>query len=213
MIELDRVSVVYDNCEPLQNVSHTFEPGAVSVMGPSGSGKSTLLRVLAGLQKPTSGQVMISGQPLARPSWHSAGDPRVSLIHQDYRLVAFLTVRDNLRFVAENRGLKTSDNALIDAIDCVGLTEIDLSRMPATLSGGEQQRVAIARSLLSRTDVLLADEPTGALDAANSASIARLLLQIGSQNGLTVVIATHDHDVASVVGPRLLLRDGQLQAA
>lgn len=213
MIDLDRVCVTYDDCQPLRDVSHSFRPGAVTVMGPSGSGKSTLLRVIAGLQAPTSGRVEISSLPVAAPSWRSAGDPRVTLIHQDYRLVPFLTIGDNLRIARETRGLESPDGALLDVLGRVGLAEVDLARMPATLSGGEQQRVAIARSLLAGSEVLLADEPTGALDAANSAAIAQLLLDVGRRDGLIVVIATHDHDVADIVGSRLSLRDSHLQAA
>lgn len=211
MIELDRVCVAYDNCRPLRDISYTFGSGAVAVMGPSGSGKSTMLRVMAGLQEPTSGRVEISGLPVSRPSWHSAGDPRVTLIHQDYRLVQFLTVGDNLRITRETRGLEASPRELVGALRRVGLAGIDLSRMPATLSGGEQQRVAIARSLLAGSEVLLADEPTGALDAANSVAIAQLLHNVGRKDGLAVVVATHDLDVASIIGRRLSLRGSHLR--
>ncbi len=103
-IELNEVSVQYPNAAPLRDLSVTFRSGSVGILGPSGSGKSTLLRVIAGLQKPTVGVVRIDEQPVAMPSWRSASDRRVAMIHQDYRLVPFLTVAQNLLLTGEARG-------------------------------------------------------------------------------------------------------------
>ena len=210
MLVLKKVTVDYGESTPLRSLSHTFQPGAAAIMGPSGSGKSTLLRIIAGLQKPTSGTVSLCHTSLQQPSWHSAGDPRVCLVHQDYRLVPFLTVADNLRLAAEMRELDVDDQLIREAMDRVGLSKIDLRRMPGTLSGGEQQRAAIARGLVSRVKVLLADEPTGALDVANSHLVAEVLMDISAYEDMCVVVATHDPAVAQTIGDVYVLRNGQL---
>ncbi|CUR56402.1 putative ABC transporter, ATP-binding protein [metagenome] len=185
----------------------------MAVVGPSGSGKSTLLRVLAGLQRPTSGTVQIDGEPIARPSWRSAGDPRVTLIHQDYRLVAYLSVEENLRLTAEVRNLPVTASTIHEALLRVGLEHLAYSRLPSTLSGGEQQRLAIARALVCSASVLLADEPTGALDSENTIRVAEVLGDIGRQAGVTVVIATHDPLVAAAVDRVYHLRHGTVNEA
>lgn len=210
MIELHDVTVTYQQTTPLKNLSLAFSSTPTVVMGPSGSGKSTLLRVIAGLQTPDSGTVEINGQPVARPSWKSAGDLRVALIHQDYRLVQFLTVGENVLLAAEMRGIRTTTDSAAAALSRVGLEHISVDRLPATLSGGEQQRVAIARALMCGAEVLLADEPTGALDAANTEIVTEILVSIGAQEGLDVVIATHDPLVASSVGSTFVLTSGEL---
>nr|WP_241728911.1 ATP-binding cassette domain-containing protein [Nocardioides zeae] len=165
-------------------------------MGPSGSGKSTLLRVVAGLQRPSAGLVEIDGTPPRQASWRSGGDPRVALIHQDYRLVPFLTVEENLRLAAEVRGEDLDDDEVGERLAAVRLDHLDRARLPGTLSGGEQQRLAIARALGPGVSVLLADEPTGALDAENTAVVTDLLVDLGAGRGVQVVIATHDASVA-----------------
>lgn len=212
MISLRDVTVTYRGAvTPIRGLTLDLPAGTSAIMGPSGSGKSTLLRVVAGLQKPTAGQVLIGGREVKPPTWLTAGDPRVALIHQDYRLVAFLNVGDNIRLAAEMRGLHVDDNDVRRAMDSVGLSTIQASREPTTLSGGEQQRVAIARSLVSGASVLLADEPTGALDEENSAIVANVLVDLGSK-GLDVVIATHDERVAMATGTIMRLEHGELVA-
>jgi len=196
MIQLEQVTVRYGDVIPLEDVNLILHPGTTAVMGPSGSGKSSLLRILAGAQKPSSGRVSIDGSPVSVASWRSASDPRVSLIHQDYRLVPFLTVEENLRLVAELRGHQVSPSGVADALERVRLAADMRGRLPESLSGGEQQRVAIARALVARTAVILADEPTGALDEDNTHHVAQILSELGAQPGLAVVVATHDRGVA-----------------
>lgn len=213
MISLRDISVTYSESQPLRHLNYDFAPMCpTAVMGPSGSGKSTLLRLIAGLQKPTSGNVTINGTPVAPLTWRSAGDPRVALVHQDYRLVPFLSIEDNLRLAAEVRGHNTTEQDIDEALARVGLSDISTDRLPGTLSGGEQQRIAIARALLARVEVLLADEPTGALDEDNTARVAQCLTEVGKSGAVQIVVATHDPSVAATIGHVLQLREGSLSS-
>jgi ABC-type lipoprotein export system ATPase subunit len=196
VLTIQNVSVAYGGARVLADVSLDISPGSTALMGPSGSGKSTLLRVIAGKQAPTAGTVKIGGEPVERASWRSSGDPRIAMVFQEYRLVSFLTVGDNIALAAEARKRPITDLEVAEALTRVRLPPAMASRAPASLSGGEQQRVAIARALVSGAPVLLADEPTGALDANNSQSVAELLKGLG-EDGLTVVVATHDEAVAA----------------
>lgn len=212
MISLHNITVSYNEMStPIDNLTLDIPRGASAIMGPSGSGKSSLLRVIAGLQKPTAGRVLIDGEAVKPPTWARAGDARIALIHQDYRLVPFLTVADNIRLAAEMRNIDMDDDEVRASMDRVGLTAIEMDRAPATLSGGEQQRIAIARSLSSGAAVLLADEPTGALDSHNTAVVTDVLVSLGEQ-GLVVLIATHDERVAAATGSVLRIEQGELVA-
>lgn len=195
---LDKVSMTYGETTVLGGVSLDVQPGSTAVMGPSGSGKSTLLRIMAGTQAPSAGTVTLDGATVEPVSWRSPGDPRIAMVFQDYRLVPFLTVADNIALAAEARERSISSDDIEAALVRVGLAPEMADRAPASLSGGEQQRVAIARALATGARVLLADEPTGALDAANSRRISDLLKGLGD-DGLTVVVATHDESVSAIL--------------
>jgi ABC-type lipoprotein export system ATPase subunit len=207
------VSVTYRQngrrATPLQSASLEIGANSVAVMGPSGSGKSTLLRVLAGLQKPDRGDVFIENVPLGEGRRAGGGDGRACLIHQDYRLVEFLTVAENLALAAELRSVSVAEADLSRALERVGLKGFE-DRSPVTLSGGEQQRVAIARALVTRCSVLLADEPTGALDEENTRIVARLLRDLSQEQQMSVLVATHDRAVAATMDRVLLLNSGSL---
>lgn len=213
VIEFDRVTVEYDDISPLNEISLTFDPGTTAVMGPSGSGKSTLLRLIAGLQVPSSGHVSINGQTVAAATWRRASDSRVSLIHQDYRLVPFLTTEKNLMLAGELRGARPTKGEVSDALDRVGLPQEIASRLPSTMSGGEQQRAALARALVAGGSVILADEPTGALDVDNTQRVADILCDLGRASALTIVVATHDPEVAARLDRQYHLADGSLAPA
>lgn len=197
MIMLEHVTVAYPASTALDDLCLELPTGSTALMGPSGSGKSTLLRVIAGQQAPTSGTVRIDGTPVVTATWSRAGDHRIAMVHQDYRLVPFLTVAENLRLAAELRGQTITTEDCAAALQGVGLQPELAARRPGSLSGGQQQRVAIARALVTDATVLLADEPTGALDVANSDRIAGILADIGRRPGLTVLVATHDPAVAA----------------
>lgn len=213
ILECDGVSVRYGRrgtfVWPLDGVSLRAEAGTLAITGPSGSGKSTLLRVLAGRQQPTSGTVTLDGSAIEFQSRRSPGDPRVALVHQDYRLISFLSVAENLAFAAEMSRTECSPAQISGLLETVGLGGFEDYR-PDTLSGGEQQRVAIARALVSRPLALLADEPTGALDGENTRRIAALLSAIAEEQGVIVVVVTHDPIVSAAMNRILQLRGGRL---
>jgi ABC-type lipoprotein export system ATPase subunit len=193
---------------PLRELSLEVDERPCVVMGPSGSGKTTLLRVLAGLQAPDAGTVELDGREIAV----GTATPGLAMIHQDYRLVDFLTVEENLQLAAEMRGLPLDGAAVTDTLELVGLGGLG-GRWPTTLSGGEQQRVAIARALVTDSRVLLADEPTGSLDRSNTTAIGELLLRLSTERGIHIVIATHDPSLAELMPRRFLLADGVLHEA
>lgn len=210
MISVEDLTVAYGDVTPLDGLTVELGPHPTAVMGPSGSGKSTLLRVIAGLQRPSAGVVEIDGTPPRQASWRSGGDPRVALIHQDYRLVPFLTVEENLRLAAEVRGEDLRHEEVGEQLAAVRLEHLDRDRLPGTLSGGEQQRLAIARALGPGVSVLLADEPTGALDAENTAVVADLLAGLGATRGVQVILATHDASVAERAAAVFRVDQGRL---
>lgn len=192
-----------------------------AVMGPSGSGKSTFLRVLSGLQAPSSGSVKLDGSPVSARS-RGVVDPRIGVVYQDLRLVDFLSVEENLRLAADLRGVEVVDGSVHDALSAVGVAAL-VNRRPGQISGGEQQRVAIARAMLLRSAAVLADEPTGSLDAANTRAVAEVLVDMGhgvhdhpgagagERAGTTVVIATHDQRVADMADAVFYLESGRLR--
>jgi ABC-type lipoprotein export system ATPase subunit len=211
VITLERLTVEYPEVTPIDDVTLTLEPGTTAVMGPSGSGKSTLLRLIGGMQAPTKGTVSIEGTAVSAASWRSAGDPRVSVIHQDYRLVPFLTVEQNMLLAAELRGARRSRTDVDAMLGRVDLPSSMRERLPPTMSGGQQQRVAIARALMAGTSVILADEPTGALDVENTERVTDILVDLG-RAGLVVVVATHDPNVAQRLDRRFEVSRGKLLA-
>ena len=213
VVTLQDVTVDYGQVVPLAGVSLTLAGGSTAVVGPSGSGKSTLLRLIAGTQGPTAGSVQIDNVPVRQASWATPSDSRVVMVHQNYHLVPFLTVQENLLLAAELRGAACDDRAVQLALSRVALEPSMIRRMPSTLSGGQQQRVAIARALLTGASVVLADEPTGALDRENSSRVADVLVSLAERDGLTVVVATHDSNVADRMQQRLRIDKGALEVA
>jgi putative ABC transport system ATP-binding protein len=197
--------------EALRGVSLEVLPGQlVAVMGPSGSGKSTLMHILAALDQPTSGHVMIAGQDVG-----SLSDTEVTLLRrrhigfvfQFFNLLPMLTAEENIVLPLSIAGEKPDQAFLEELLKRVGLTDRRKHR-PAELSGGQQQRVAIARSLVSKPSVVLADEPTGNLDSATSAEILELLRSSSQQYGQTIVMVTHDAAAAAIADRIFFLADG-----
>jgi putative ABC transport system ATP-binding protein len=182
----------------------------VGVMGPSGSGKSTLMHILAGLDRPTSGEVEIDGTSIGELGDNDLTKLRrrhIGFIFQFFNLLPMLTAEENIVLPLELAGGK-QDKAWIDGvIGKVGLSDRRKHR-PAELSGGQQQRVAIARALISRPTVMFADEPTGNLDSTTSAEILELLRESVSEYGQTTLAVTHDANVASIADRVLFLADG-----
>jgi putative ABC transport system ATP-binding protein len=190
----------------------TFEleaSGMLAITGPSGSGKSTLLGLLAGLDRPTSGRVYLDGRELGALSEDERARVRaesVGFVFQSFHLIPTLTARENVMVPLELRGENGHERAE-ELLRRVGLGDRG-HHYPSQLSGGEQQRVAVARAFANRPKVLFADEPTGNLDAANGKNIVELLVELNRELGTTVVLVTHEPDLAALAPQKLRLRDG-----
>jgi putative ABC transport system ATP-binding protein len=199
----------------LDDVSLTVEPGeAVAVMGPSGSGKSTLLNLIAGLDKPSSGSVTVAGERVDEMGETGVARFRrreIGMIFQFFNLLEDLTVQDNVLLPAQLAGVRRSQ-ARARAGELLARLGIEQHRdsYPGRLSGGERQRVAIARALINSPALLLADEPTGAVDTATGEEIGRLLLEL-NQGGQTLLLVTHSPDLAARYAKRTVqLLDGRV---
>ncbi|WP_420960329.1 ABC transporter ATP-binding protein [Brucella sp. IR073] len=198
----------------LKGVSLTIEAGeSVGIVGPSGSGKSTLLMVLAGLERIDSGTVSISGARLDNMSEDEAAAFRgrnVGIVFQSFHLIPNMTALENAAVPLELAGQTDAFDIAARELKAVGL-EHRMSHYPGELSGGEQQRVAIARALAPSPKILIADEPTGNLDAATGAKIADLLFQAQREQGLTLVLVTHDPALAARCDREIHIRSGQIE--
>ena len=216
MISLAQISKSYDNVQAVQPLDLTFEAGATTVLiGPSGCGKSTLLRLVTGLAAPDSGAITIDGQVLAANSL-PALRRRMGYVIQDGGLFPHLTARDNIALMADHLGQTNSD---IDARlqELAGLCHFPpdlLGRYPLELSGGQRQRVALMRALMLAPDILLLDEPLGALDPLIRADLQQDLRDIFRSLGKTVILVTHDmHEAAFFADRLVLMHDGQIVQA
>ncbi len=185
---------------------------SVAILGPSGSGKSTLLALIAGLDNPTSGRVLIEGreiQNLSEDDLAMLRRSKIGFVFQSFQLLGNLTAAENVRLPIDLARLDRPDQRTAALLDEVGLADRG-HHYPAQLSGGEQQRVALARAFATRPPILLADEPTGNLDAATGARVLELLADLKSRRGTTLVLVTHDPAVAAVADRRLYLNGGGL---
>jgi putative ABC transport system ATP-binding protein len=219
IIELRQVSKLYHkgdaDIHPLDNLSLTIDLGDfVALMGPSGSGKTTLLNLLGGLDTPTAGEVIVCHQNLTELSsrelarWRS---DHVAYIFQAYNLLPVLTAYQNVELPLTLLPLSRRERRehVLTALEIVGLAD-RMNHRPDELSGGQEQRVAIARALASDPDILLADEPTGDLDAHSAEEIMALLIALNREFGKTIIIVTHDPKVAGVARRQLHLEKGVL---
>ncbi len=187
---------------------------AVAVLGPSGSGKSTLLMVIAGLERPSSGRVAVGGcdiQDLDEDALALFRRRHVGIVFQSFHLVAAMTALENVAVPLELGGHDDPFQCARDALDQVGLAE-RVEHYPAELSGGEQQRVAIARAFAPGPDLILADEPTGNLDRATGAQVIETLFSLRAETGATLLLITHDQDLAARCSRILTMSDGRIEA-
>jgi len=183
-----------------------------AIMGPSGSGKSTLLGLLAGLDSPTAGQVILDGEDitnLTEDQMALVRGRKIGFVFQSYHLIPTLTAEENVLLPMELAGAANGDsrNRARDLLTRVGL-DGRFDHYPVQLSGGEQQRVALARAFALRPPILLADEPTGNLDSATGGAVLELLLALNREQGTTMVLVTHEQTLADSADRRILLRDG-----
>lgn len=198
----------------LTDVSLDIEEGKfVSIIGSSGSGKSTLLNLLGGLDRPTSGDVILDGKAIFEMDDEALTIFRrrkIGFVFQNYNLVPILNVYENIVLPIELDGTKI-DTVYVDKImDVLGLSEKKFS-MPNQLSGGQQQRVAIARALIHKPKVLLCDEPTGNLDSQSGKEVLRLLRELQSEDGQTIIMVTHDGNIADQADRIVRIEDGQMK--
>jgi putative ABC transport system ATP-binding protein len=204
----------HERIEILKGISFSILSGEfVSIVGPSGSGKSTLLGIIAGLDNPSTGQVLIDGTDITRMSEGKLATIRnhkIGMVFQAFNLIPTLTAQENVEvplYVGKHKG-SPSERAK-ELLDLVGLSH-RLDHRPNQLSGGEQQRVAIARSLATDPAFVIADEPTGNLDAKNGANVLNLIAQLREQTGKTFIIATHDPVVAAHADRAIRIVDGKI---
>ena len=217
MIELREVSkTVMSGTEPLtilHPLSLQIPHGQfVAIVGPSGSGKSTLLGLIAGLDAPTSGSVLIDNIDITRLDEDALARLRgekVGFVFQFFHLIPSLTAYENVAVPMEIAGLENARERAGQLLEEVGLTG-RAHHYPSQLSGGEQQRVALARALANDPPIVLADEPTGNLDSANGRHILELLRKIHHGRGTTIVLVTHDAELAAIADARLMMRDGRV---
>ena len=197
----------------LDGVSLEFSPGTfTAVMGPSGSGKSTLLQSAAGLDRPTSGRVLLGDVELSGLGERALARlrrERVGFVFQSFNLLAALTAAQNVALPSRLAGRRLSRSAVRDALAAVGL-ENRMGHRPAQLSGGQQQRVAIARALVGEPEILFADEPTGALDLRAGREVLALLRDTVDSGGRTLVMVTHDPSAAAWADRVVFMADGRL---
>jgi putative ABC transport system ATP-binding protein len=218
MLELRQVSRVYGlgaaEVHALREVSLEVGAGTmVAVMGPSGSGKSTLLTIAGSLEEPTSGQVLIAGQDLAAMSRNDKARLRrqsIGFVFQDFNLLPGLAAAENVALPLELDGIgaRRAMEAALRALDSLGLAD-RASNYPDQLSGGERQRVAIARAVVGDRQLLLADEPSGALDSENGEAVMRMI-HAACKQGVAAVVVTHDAQLASWADRVVFIRDGRI---
>ncbi|MEI3503359.1 MAG: ABC transporter ATP-binding protein [Anaerovoracaceae bacterium] len=214
--EFRNVTRIYTNgdheLKALDGIDMTLEEGEfIVVLGPSGAGKSTLLNLLGGLDSPTSGKIYVRGRDISELKGDELAEYRaetVGFVFQFYNLVPTLTVRENVALVKEIvKDIIPPEQVLEE----VGLAD-HMDNFPAELSGGEQQRVSIARAIAKNPDILLCDEPTGALDSETGVMVLKLLLDMARNHGKTIVIVTHNQNIAKMADVVIHVRNGRIKS-
>ena len=217
LMQIQHLSKVYGQGETqvraVDDISFTVEKGeVVAIIGPSGSGKSTLLHILGGVDRPTSGKVFVDGQDVYAQNEDQLAIFRrrqVGLIYQFYNLIPVLNVVENMTLPVLMDGRQVNQERLEELLDVLGLRGRE-KHLPNQLSGGQQQRVSIGRALMNAPAVVLADEPTGNLDSKNSQEIVELLKMSNKKYGQTLVIITHDENIALQAHRVIAIEDGRI---
>lgn len=216
ILKFENVSRVYTagdhELRALDRVNLTLPAGKfIVVLGPSGAGKSTLLNLIGGLDSPTDGRITVDGRDISRLSNDQLAAYRaetVGFVFQSYNLIPTLTVYENVALVREIVKNALPANEMLEA---VGLGD-HMKNFPAQLSGGEQQRVSIARALAKNPKILLCDEPTGALDSETGVTVLKLLLQMARERGKTVIIVTHNQNIAKMADVVVRVKNGRIRS-
>jgi putative ABC transport system ATP-binding protein len=203
----------YQTVKAVNEISYDFQKGRFyAIVGKSGSGKTTLLSLLAGLDVPKEGAVSYMGKPTKDMDRDRYRREDVAVIYQDFNLFPLLTVVENVMYPLQLKGMneKQAMHIASEKINAVGMDENFYKRFPSMLSGGEQQRIAIARALASGAQIILADEPTGNLDTENGNNIIDILKKLAHDDGYCVIVVTHDLGISADADEVLNMRDGKL---
>ena len=219
-IKVESVSYSYQNkyqtVEAVKDVTCTFETGKMYVItGESGSGKSTFLSLLAGLDIPKSGTITVDGEDLSRMDRDAYRREKVAVIYQAFHLFPLLTALENVMYPLEIQGVarKEARERAKEYLREVGIDEKKFGKYPRMMSGGEQQRTAVARAMASGGRIILADEPTGNLDTENEEKIVELLISLAHDRDFTVIMVTHNRQIADRADVRLVMKDGRMKVS
>ena len=211
LLEIRNVSKIYGELKALDNVSIHVDQGEwVAIMGPSGSGKSTMMNIIGCMDKPSMGEVLLDGVDISKESGKKLTEIRrdkIGLIFQQFHMVNYLTAVENIMVSQYYHSLPDEKEAL-EALERVGLRD-RAHHLPSQLSGGEQQRVCVARALINHPELILADEPTGNLDEANENIVLDLFAQL-HREGTTLIVVTHDPEVAEAAQRTIILEHGRV---
>ena len=211
LLEFKNVSKIYGSLHALDHVSLRVEKGEwLAIMGPSGSGKSTMMNIIGCMDKPSEGEVLLDGVDTAKEPSRVLTEIRrdkIGLIFQQFHLINYLTAVENVMLAQYYHSIPDEKEAM-EALERVGLAE-RAKHLPSQLSGGEQQRVCVARALINHPEIILADEPTGNLDDANEEIVVDLFRKL-HQEGTTLIVVTHDPEVGEVAQRRIILRNGSI---
>lgn len=211
LLEVKNVSKIYGDLHALKEVNFQVRKGEwVAIMGSSGSGKSTIMNIIGCMDKPSIGEVILDGQDITKESQHSLTKIRrekIGLIFQQFHLIPYLTALENVMVAQYYHSIPDEQEAL-QALERVGLKD-RAKHLPSQLSGGEQQRVCIARALINSPEIILADEPTGNLDEVNEKIVIDILTQLHKE-GSTIIVVTHDLEVGDVAERKIILEYGKI---
>lgn len=211
LLEVKNVSKIYGELHALKDVNLTVKKGEwVAIMGSSGSGKSTMMNIIGCMDKPSVGEVILDGQNITKETQKSLTEIRrekIGLIFQQFHLIPYLTALENVMVAQYYHSIPDEQEAL-DALEIVGLKE-RAHHLPSQLSGGEQQRVCIARALINSPEIILADEPTGNLDETNENIVISILKKLHAE-GTTIIVVTHDAEVGSAAERKIILDYGKI---
>ena len=201
--------------EILKHLSYEFEEGEFyTILGPSGSGKTTLLSIIAGLDRPEQGKIYYENEDIEKIGLNKYRRNKVGIVFQSYNLINYLTGLENIELAmceTENKIPKNRKEIAYALLEKFGIVKSKADRLVTRLSGGEQQRIAIARAIASNVDLIFADEPTGNLDSATEEEIIKIFKMLTSEFGKTVIVVTHSNEVSKLSDHRVLLHDGVLQ--
>lgn len=219
ILEIKNVYKIYNETEvrvhAVNDVTLNFQEGEfAAIVGPSGSGKTTLLNLIGGLDNPTSGEIIIDGTNLAKLKSSELIDFRmrnIGFVFQAYNLIPVLTAKENVEFIMnlQKWSVKTRDERTFELLNAVGLSDRANSR-PAKMSGGQQQRIAVARALASRPKFVLADEPTANLDSKSASTLLEIMEKLNNEEKITFIFSTHDARVVKMAHRVITLEDGKV---